>query len=355
MKKLVLFGAGQEGENLYSFLKDYHYEGQVYAFCDNDPNKRGGNLFGKDIISVEELRKLEDTVCVICVSNQYKNEIEKQLKQENIFYYDNIVDCFSIEFGIEESQFENVYYSYFNREKGLKIYEVSEEYIRAQQLIDKSENMIDLGCGTLPHPKAKVAVDKYIEPLHRKYGQNESINTALMENREIKFVKADFENLPFEDKEFDVAYSHHVIEHLDDPRNGLNEMMRIATAGVIMCPSIFSEYIFGRKYHKWMVTAQNNTLIFIEKDWENLWFGEGPWIKDGVIHFNADVNPFDVLLNDGDWYHGEEQYKRLTEQMRKYWYGHYKNMETCFVWENDFDYLIIYKNGDFYSSKGGIE
>ena len=121
MKKLVLFGAGQQGENLYGFLEYYHYEGLVYAFCDNNPNKWGGNLFGKDIISDGELRNLEDAVCLICVSNQYKDEIERQLKQENIFYYGDIIDCFSIEFGIEKSQFENLYYSYFNRKKGLKI------------------------------------------------------------------------------------------------------------------------------------------------------------------------------------------------------------------------------------------
>lgn len=211
--------------------------------------------------------------------------------------------------------------------------------------------MVDLGCGTSPHPKASVAVDKYIEPLQRKYGQNESIDILSLKKQGINFIEADFENLPFENKQFDVAYSHHVVEHLDDPCKGLNEMMRIASSGVIMCPSIFAEYAFGRKYHKWMVTVQCNTLIFVEKDWEGLWFGEGPYIIDGKVNFESDVNPFDVLLNDGDWYQGEEQYHRLTEKIRKYWFGHYKIMETCFVWKDYFDYLIIYKNGDLYSSK----
>lgn len=41
MKKMVLFGAGQNGKNVYDFLEFYHYETYVYAFCDNNL-ARGG-------------------------------------------------------------------------------------------------------------------------------------------------------------------------------------------------------------------------------------------------------------------------------------------------------------------------
>lgn len=231
-------------------------------------------------------------------------------------------------------------------------YVMSPEFKTAQRMIEGAKNMVDLGCGTNPHPRASCAVDKYIEPLHRKFGGNEFINIVRMEAQGIKFVEADLEDLPFEDKIFDVAYSHHVVEHLDNPEKGLCEMQRVARGGVIMCPSIFAEYMFSRQYHKWEITAQGNRLVFIEKDWDNLWWGEGPQREDGKVIIASDGNPFDILLNDGNWYKGIHRFKRLTNMMKKYWYGHYKNMETCFVWREKFDYLIIYKDGSFISSNG---
>lgn len=236
------------------------------------------------------------------------------------------------------------------------LHPLSPEYIKAQKIINESINMIDLGCGSSPHPKSKVAVDKYIEPIHRKYGSNKKIDIAKIEkNGKTKFVQANFEKLPFENKSFDVAYSHHVIEHLDDPSKACDEMQRIAEKGVIICPSIFAEYIFGRKYHKWIITIRDKLLIFLEKDWEVPWFGEGPIIVDGKIQEPKDCNPFDILLNEGNWYHGPYKYDRLSEMLREYWFGHNKCMENCFIWEDKFDYLIVYKNGQFKSSMTRIE
>lgn len=246
----------------------------------------------------------------------------------------------------EKLKKSKVYKLYSNSQ----LYSMGVEYKIAQKMINESKNMVDLGCGSNPHPKASVAVDKYIEPIHRHFGNNKNINIAEIEKKGIQFVQADFEDLPFHDKQFDVAYSHHVIEHLDDPSKACVEMQRIARGGVILCPSIFAEYIFGRKYHKWIITCRGNLLIFIEKDWETPWFGEGPVRIDGKIKISKDCNPFDILLNDGSWYHGIHRYKRLTKILRGYWYGHYKNIETCFVWKDKFDYLIVYKDGSFKSS-----
>lgn len=223
-------------------------------------------------------------------------------------------------------------------------YELSEDFLLVQELINNSKNMVDLGCGTSPHYKAKVAVDKFIEPMHRKYGANKKIDVSSIENKEIKFIQADIENLPFADKTFDLAYSHHVVEHLDNPEKAMKEMMRIAKAGVIICPGILAEHIFGRYYHKWMVTFRNETIIFLEKDWDVL-FGEGPYIKGGKIKCPPKCNPFDILLNEGDWYHGVHRYKALSRMLRKYWYGHHKCVETSFIWKESFKYIIIYNDG----------
>ena len=59
--------------------------------------------------------------------------------------------------------------------------------------------MVDLGCGSSPHRKAIVAVDKYIEPLHRKFGGNEKIDVSKIQSQGTKFVKADLKNLRSEE------------------------------------------------------------------------------------------------------------------------------------------------------------
>ena len=243
-------------------------------------------------------------------------------------------------------------YKFYKRSEQI---ELSPEFTEACLMINNSENMIDLGCGSHPHEKAKVAVDKYIEPIHRKFGANQIIDVEAIESMGIKFFEADFEHLPFSDKEFDVAYSHHVVEHLDSPEKACKEMQRVAKGGVIMCPSIFSEYMFGRQYHRWLVKPLGKTLVFIEKDWEKPWFGEGPHRENGKVIVPANVNPFDVLLNESNWYHGIHRWKRLSKMLRYYWFGHYSVIETVFTWHDSFDYLIVYLDGRIVSSKTARE
>ena len=230
------------------------------------------------------------------------------------------------------------------------VFGYSKEYKKFKQLIKNAKNIIDLGCGSNPFPKAPVAVDKYIDPVHRKYGSNETICIEEIEKKGCKFIEADIENLPFMDKSFDVAFSHHVVEHLDNPVKALKEMQRIAKRGIIMCPAIFAEYAFGRKYHKWEISYREDTIIFIEKKDEKLWFGEGVSGKIGELVVPEKCNPFDKILNDGKWYEIEESNKELSEYLQKYYYGHFSIIENVFIWENEFNYVIIYKDGKVESS-----
>ena len=114
---------------------------------------------------------------------------------------------------------------------------------------------------------------------------------------------------------------------------------------MILCPGPMQEYVFGREYHKGIVTSRKNTIIFIEKNWEGVLFGEGPYVENGKTKMPKDCNPFDILLNDGNWYHGLHRYKRLTELLRKEWYGHKSSMEVVFNWTDSFDYVVVYKDG----------
>lgn len=69
----------------------------------------------------------------------------------------------------------------------------------------------------------------------------------------------------FQNKEFDYARCHHVIEHVDDPDRACAELQRIAKAGVISFPPPQAEMLFGRKDHNWYVFVDHGRLVFVEK------------------------------------------------------------------------------------------
>ncbi len=212
-----------------------------------------------------------------------------------------------------------------------KMIAVDPRWLLVKKKLKESKNVIDLGCGNDPVAGAKVGVDFYLEPKERIHGAGPAIDEQKFRDRGVRFVQTRVDaSLPFKDKEFDFAYSHHVFEHLDDPQTACREMMRIARSGVIITPSFFSEHIFGRPYHRWLIMDRGNRLFFFRKrEFEQTPFGLTP-------------NPFDKLLNDGDWYKGQDgNMPELSNALREHWYGHSPLLEMIFIWDNAFEMEVI--------------
>lgn len=226
-------------------------------------------------------------------------------------------------------------------------YELSPEWQSLETELSKAKKIVDLGCGTKPHPQATVAVDAFLEPGHRTLGSGATIDPKAFEKSNVRFVQADITNLPFADKEFDFAYSHHVFEHLPEPKKACMEMCRIAKAGAIITPSIFCEIAFGRPYHLWLVFARNDTLFFVRKtNRENCPFGDHPVPQEnGTFNVTSTTNPFDILLNDGHWYWGLQRMPRLSRLLRKFWYSHSPVTEVIFLWQGTFNCVVLREDG----------
>ena len=225
---------------------------------------------------------------------------------------------------------------------------INGKYIQIQEKLQSSRTIIDLGCGNNPIEGATAAVDYFIEAEHRSFGHGSRIDVDNFKRLGIKFVNQRIDvDLPFDDKEFDFAYSHHAFEHVDDPAIACKEMMRIAKAGVIITPSIFSELAFGRPYHKWLVIDGDDSILFFAKrPEEDRPFGEHPrWDENKGWIADSDTNPFDIALNDGEWYHEKicEEFERLRRTVRFLWYSHSHVVENIFLWENSFSYTVIEK------------
>jgi len=81
-----------------------------------------------------------------------------------------------------------------------------------------------------------------------------------------KFVLCPMESMGmFQDKEFDYARCHHVIEHVNDPDAACTQLIRIAKAGIISFPTPQAELMFGRRDHNWFVFVDRGRLLFVRK------------------------------------------------------------------------------------------
>jgi ubiquinone/menaquinone biosynthesis C-methylase UbiE len=110
-----------------------------------------------------------------------------------------------------------------------------------EERMAKAERILDLGCGTSPHPRAGFAIDRHVGPEQRLHGEGSRIRAEVFEAQGTKLALATLESLPFPDQAFDFAYSHHVFEHLEHPERACAEMSRVARAGVVITPSVFAE------------------------------------------------------------------------------------------------------------------
>ena len=223
---------------------------------------------------------------------------------------------------------------------------MNQNYDKLQKKLAQSKTIIDLGSGNNPIAGATVAVDLFVNPEQRALGNGETINIEALRSKGIRFVNARIDGpLPFNDKEFDFAYSHHVFEHLEDPATACREMIRIAKSGAIITPSPFAELAFGRKYHHWLVTDRDGKIIFLSKRIEeDRPFGQHPKFEQNQGWYaDSETNPFDILLNDGDWYKEEEslQFERLGKLLKNYWWSHSPVIETIFLWDDSFEFIVI--------------
>ena len=112
--------------------------------------------------------------------------------------------------------------------------------------ISKYKNIIDVGGGHNPHPKATVVADKFVDTNYHRSG-----DIKVLENQ--KFINADGENLPFEYNSFYYSISCHVLEHVDKPELFINELKRVSNKGYIETPSLFGEILAPKESHKWFI------------------------------------------------------------------------------------------------------
>ena len=83
-KKYIIFGCGKIGKEALEYLGKTN----VFCFVDNDASLSGDVIYGKQIISFEELKGIcENYTVVIAARLSFAYEIKEQLENNNIYDY----------------------------------------------------------------------------------------------------------------------------------------------------------------------------------------------------------------------------------------------------------------------------
>ena len=165
--------------------------------------------------------------------------------------------------------------------------------------------VLEIGSGHNPKTRSDVLCDKFIEDDEQRGGK-------IITDRPI--VEADGQFLPFADNAFDYVICSHVLEHVEDPRQLIAELTRVANRGYIETPSEIGERIYGWHYHNWVVNLIDNCLI-LQKNNASPQFGQlfhtlaakdKYWKRFHITHHN-------LFLVQYEW-EGEIDYEIQQEQ-----------------------------------------
>lgn len=123
--------------------------------------------------------------------------------------------------------------------------------------IRPNDFVLEIGSGHNPKTRSDVLCDKFIDDDEQRGGN-------LVVDRPI--VEADGQYLPFAEKAFDYVICSHVLEHVEDPKLLISELMRVAHRGYIETPSEIGERIYGWQYHNWIVNLIDGRLVLKKND-----------------------------------------------------------------------------------------
>lgn len=175
----------------------------------------------------------------------------------------------------------NIYnFGYLSKEKT----DVNQEKIRRvewdaiKEYIPAKSKFLDVGCGAgyaMLKASDELNCESYgIDPEPGAHG----VGRYKDKNLNLNIIKAYSENLPFPDNTFDVVYSSHVLEHVNDEGKSLKEMKRVLNPNgtlIIGMPTAAMAWI--GLFSSWLFTTHQRFVNIVLKPF--------PFIKTGNTAF----------------------------------------------------------------------
>ncbi len=113
-------------------------------------------------------------------------------------------------------------------------------YKTVNKFLQNSKSILDIGCGE--GTKLNLIGNKNAQKTGIDVSQD-AINTAQIQYPQLNFRMCDIEELPFQNNTFEASFSAFVMEHLDNPKQFISEMIRVTKKKgliIIICPNFGS-------------------------------------------------------------------------------------------------------------------
>ena len=177
--------------------------------------------------------------------------------------------------------------------------------------IGEGDLVLEVGSGDDPCPRADVLVDKYLDE-----SSEMEANRSLLVDRPL--VIAEGEHLPFRDKSFDFVIASHVLEHTDNPRRFLKELVRVSRRGYIETPLALRERVFDWSFHKWYVYFQRGRIIMIKKTRKSkkFYLGMSASLRSELYHLEGSK-----LLNMCFWWNDNVDFAVVKSEPEQFLIG----------------------------------
>lgn len=169
----------------------------------------------------------------------------------------------------KQNIFSRIFWSTFSSkseiEKYQKIIRDSEwKYLR--QEITPESKFLDIGCGSGDNIyRAKTELNCQVKGIDPQPGAH-GVGRFADENEKLNLIDQGFsENLPYLAKEFDIVFSSHVLEHVNDQSQTLQEMKRVLKDDgtlIIGMPTAAMSWISFFSY--FLFTTHANILAFVK-------------------------------------------------------------------------------------------
>lgn len=181
-------------------------------------------------------------------------------------------------------------------------------------------NVLDVGPGEYPHPRADAYLDYDIEKLTtlKAKGKSTILADIMGGASQVK------------DKQFDFVWASHCFEHFSDPIAAARTVSRIGKRGVMIVPSAWKESLtnFEESGHLWQILPNPNEdrpPIFIRTN------GQVDRIR------NTDVmKSMSRVLRTGPNRISEEQ-----RFLRRWWYQHERELDVVYFWTDKLELHVI--------------
>ncbi len=197
--------------------------------------------------------------------------------------------------------------------------------------IRETDRVLEIGPGSMPHPRADVFLDRRFPTQQIAYTQRGNAPDAADPSRTVYYDGGRF---PFDNQAFDYVICSHVIEHVPDDEMDLfvREIQRVASRGYLEFPSVFYELINYQKCHHWMMSERGGVVLmcdkknfqsnFIHRVYRDLFYAPDRYLYQAFRRYK------EVFFCGFEW-HTSIRYQRVDDPTQLINASDYRRLKNC--------------------------